>query len=315
VSQATTSINLGSAKSALSEAQEAARLARETSQPLWEAAAQLVEARADAMRGDETSAQELVTEAERTLLPIAANPMLALAAVARGVAACGSGRYSEGYEHLHRVFDPADIAYHPYIRPWIIGDLAEAAVHSGHQAEVRMVVDELETLGLETRSPILLVGLRYARPLLADDTEAEAHFVAGLSADLASWPFVRARLQLAFGTWLRRQRRVVESRAPLHAAREAFDALGLATWSERARNELRAAGVMSSPRERDATDNLTPQELQIARMAASGLSNREIGRQLYLSHRTVGAHLYRAFPKLGITSRGQLRDALDNAVS
>jgi DNA-binding NarL/FixJ family response regulator len=71
---------------------------------------------------------------------------------------------------------------------------------------------------------------------------------------------------------------------------------------------------MSGPRERAAIDELTPQELQIARMAASGLSNREIGQQLYLSHRTVGAHLYRAFPKLGITSRGQLRDALDNAV-
>jgi DNA-binding CsgD family transcriptional regulator len=301
-------------KSTLSDAQEAARLARETSQPLWEAAAQLVEARADAMRGDDSSAQELATEAERILLPIGANPMLALAAVARGVAACGGGRYSEGYDHLHRVFDHTDIAYHPHIRPWIIGDLVEAAVHSGYQEEVRIVVDELEELGLETRSPILLVGLRYARPLLADDADAEAHFVSGLSADLASWPFVRARLQLAFGTWLRHQRRVVESRAPLHAAREAFDALDLAPWSERARHELRAAGVISRPRERAAIDELTPQELQIARMAASGLSNREIGQQLYLSHRTVGAHLYRAFPKLGITSRGQLRDALDNTL-
>jgi DNA-binding CsgD family transcriptional regulator len=315
VSQATTSINLGNAKSARSEAQEAARLARETSQPLWEAAARLVEARADAMRGDETTAQELVAEAERTLVPIAANPMLALAAVARGVAACVGGRYSEGYEHLHRVFDPADVAYHPHIRPWIIGDLVEAAVHSDHQDEVRSVVEELETLALETLSPILLVGLRYARPLLADDTDAEAQFLAGLSADLASWPCVRARLQLAFGTWLRRQRRVVESRAPLHAAQETFDALGLAPWSERALHELRAAGVASRPRERSAIDELTAQELQIARMAASGLSNREIGRQLYLSHRTIGAHLYRAFPKLGITSRGQLRDALDNALS
>jgi DNA-binding CsgD family transcriptional regulator len=240
--------------------------------------------------------------------------MLALAAVARGVAACGGGRYAEGYEHLHRVFDPADIAYHPYIRSWIIGDLVEAAVHIGYQEEVRLVVDELEALLLETRSPILLVGLRYARPLLADDIEAKAHFKASLSADLASWPLLRARLQLAFGTWLRRQRRVVESRAPLHAAQEAFDALDLAPWSERARNELRAAGIMSSPRERAAIDELTPQELQIARMAASGLSNREIGQQLYLSHRTVGAHLYRAFPKLEITSRGQLRDALANAV-
>jgi DNA-binding NarL/FixJ family response regulator len=62
-------------------------------------------------------------------------------------------------------------------------------------------------------------------------------------------------------------------------------------------------------------DELTPQELQIARMAASGLSNRDIGQQLYMSHRTVGAHLYHVFPKLGVTSRGQLRDALDAALA
>jgi DNA-binding NarL/FixJ family response regulator len=113
--------------------------------------------------------------------------------------------------------------------------------------------------------------------------------------------------------WLRRTKRIGESRAPLAAARAAFDALGTRAWSERARQELRSASVASRPRQRSAVDELTPQELQIARMVASGLSNREIGRQLYLSHRTVGAHLYCAFPKLGITSRGQLRDALDTA--
>ena len=119
---------------------------------------------------------------------------------------------------------------------------------------------------------------------------------------------------LAYGAWLRRQRRVGESRVPLRTAREAFDALGVPPWAERARHELRGAGVTSHPRERHAMHKLTPKELQIARMAALGLSNREIGQQLYLSHRTVGAHLYRAFPKLGITSPGQLRDALDTAL-
>jgi DNA-binding NarL/FixJ family response regulator len=65
---------------------------------------------------------------------------------------------------------------------------------------------------------------------------------------------------------------------------------------------------------RATMDELTPQELHISRMPASGLSNREIGQQLYLLHRTVGAHLYHIFPKLGVTSRGQLRDALDHAL-
>jgi DNA-binding CsgD family transcriptional regulator len=108
---------------------------------------------------------------------------------------------------------------------------------------------------------------------------------------------------------------VAESRVPLRAARDAFDALGALPWSERARHELRGAGVTSGPRKRGAMDELTPQELQIARMAGSGLSNREIGQQLYMSHRTVGAHLYRIFPKLGVTSRGQIRDALDAAIA
>jgi DNA-binding NarL/FixJ family response regulator len=104
---------------------------------------------------------------------------------------------------------------------------------------------------------------------------------------------------------------VAESRAPLRTAREALDALGAISWADRARTELRASGEVSRQREPGALDQLTPQELQIAQMAAQGLSNREIADQLYLSHRTIGFHLYHVFPKLGITSRGQLHQALE----
>src|SRR4029077_2334173 len=110
--------------------------------------------------------------------------------------------------------------------------------------------------------------------------------------------------------WLRRQRRVAESRAPLRAARDSFDALALDGLAETARDELRASGEASRGRAPHARDRLTPQEFQIAQLAADGLSNREIGQQLYLSHRTVGSHLYRIFPKLGISARAQLGDAL-----
>jgi DNA-binding CsgD family transcriptional regulator len=122
--------------------------------------------------------------------------------------------------------------------------------------------------------------------------------------------YQRARVLLAYGAWLRRQRRVAESRTPLRAARDAFDALGVSAWGERARQELRASGETSRSRTPEARDELTPQELQIAQMAAEGLTNREIGQELYLFHRTVGSHLYRLFPKLGISSRAQLRSAL-----
>ena len=116
---------------------------------------------------------------------------------------------------------------------------------------------------------------------------------------------------LAYGTWLRRRRRVAESRSPLRGAAEAFGALGFVVLAERAQQELRASGETPRRRRIDPRDQLTPQGLQIARMAADGLTNREIGQKLYLSHRTVGSHLYRIFPKLGVTARSQLRDAID----
>jgi DNA-binding CsgD family transcriptional regulator len=147
--------------------------------------------------------------------------------------------------------------------------------------------------------------LAYARPLLAEDEDAEAHYLAGLGDDLANWPFLRGRLQLEYGGWLRRRRRAADSRPPLRAAVEVFDALGALPWAERARVELRASGEVRRARTVDARDQLSPQELQIAQLAAEGLSNHEIGERLYLSHRTVGSHLYRLFPKLGITSRAE----------
>jgi DNA-binding NarL/FixJ family response regulator len=123
-------------------------------------------------------------------------------------------------------------------------------------------------------------------------------------------PFLRARLHLAFGTWLRRARRPKDARLSLQSAMETFDSLGTWPWSERARQELRAAGIAIEQPTPELREQLTPQELQIALMAAEGLSNREIGQKLYLSHRTVESHLYRIFPKLNITSRYQLRDGL-----
>jgi DNA-binding NarL/FixJ family response regulator len=96
----------------------------------------------------------------------------------------------------------------------------------------------------------------------------------------------------------------------LRTARDTFDALGCAPWGEQARRELRASGERSRRRVPEARDQLTAQELQIAQLAAEGLSNREIGQRLYLSHRTISTHLYRVFPKLGITSRAELSGAL-----
>jgi DNA-binding CsgD family transcriptional regulator len=145
------------------------------------------------------------------------------------------------------------------------------------------------------------IRLRHARAVLAaDDHTAAQHFAQALSADLDRWPFQRARL-LAYGQWLRRHRRIADSRTPLRNARDIFDALACPSWSDRVRRELRASGESSPRRDRDARDQLTAQELQIAQLAADGLTNREISQRLYLSHRTIATQLYRIFPKLGMS--------------
>jgi DNA-binding NarL/FixJ family response regulator len=101
----------------------------------------------------------------------------------------------------------------------------------------------------------------------------------------------------------------------LRAASETLDRLGARPWAERAHNELRATGVPATARPDTPTATLTTQERQIATLAATGLTNKQIGQRLFLSHRTVSAHLHRIFPKLGITSRAALRDALETITS
>jgi DNA-binding NarL/FixJ family response regulator len=96
----------------------------------------------------------------------------------------------------------------------------------------------------------------------------------------------------------------------LREARDVFDALGASPWGDRAREELRASGETSRRRTEQVWEKLTPQELHIAQLAVEGLSNKEIGARLYLSHRTVGYHLHRIFSKVGITSRSGLRQIL-----
>ncbi|SDI62483.1 ATP-binding protein [Nonomuraea jiangxiensis] len=295
---------------ALLVAEEAERLARETAQPRRQATALGMLALLAGLRGEEERGLALAAEGERVLGTVAITSVVALLQHARGMIALCAGRYDDAFGHLWRLFDPGDTAHHMTWRQWVISELTEAAVAAGRPEPARRAVAELEQVAARTPSPLLHVGLRHARALLADDAGAEALYQDALGADLSRWPTARARLLLAHGMWLRRRRRIQEARVPLRASRDAFDVLGLLAWGEKARQELRAAGEASHLRVAPVAELLTSQELHIARLAAAGLSNREIGQQLYLSHRTVSTHLYRAFPKLGITSRAQLRDAL-----
>ena len=296
---------------AVAAATEGAGLAVETRQPQFGITGELVAALATALRGNETEAEAMVGGPERTVLAMRGGPLLAPAHLARGAAALGDGRHEDAFRHLWRVFDEDDPAFHRFMRRPAVLDLVEAAAGSGQTHRITVAVAELDHIAARSAPPILCAGLACARPVMADDTEAEALFAAALADPLVvAHVFLHARTLFSYGRWLRRQRRSVDSREPLRTAIELFGALGASRWTRRVRQELRATGETIGRRTPDARDRLTAQELQIAQLAARGLSNREIGERLFLSHRTIGSHLYRIFPKLGITARVQLRDVL-----
>jgi DNA-binding CsgD family transcriptional regulator len=297
---------------AAAAAAEGAGLARDTRQPQYGLTAELVAALAAALAGNQSDLEAMLAGPERTLRAMKGGPLLAPAHLARGADALGDGRHAEAFRHLWPIFDENAPEFHRFMRWPAVLDLVEAGAAGEHAGQVTSVIADLEPIAARSDPPILTVGLTCAMPLVAPDEDAEALFSTALGQDLTDFPFQRARTLLSFGRWLRRQRRSAESRRPLRAAVELFDALGATRWSKRARQELRATGETIG-RHADARDRLTAQELQIAQLAAEGLSNREIGERLFLSHRTIGSHLYRIFPKLEITTRTQLREALATA--
>jgi DNA-binding CsgD family transcriptional regulator len=163
--------------------------------------------------------------------------------------------------------------------------------------------------GIASLSPRLAMLVAGATALLDDGTNDE--FERALTVpDTARWPFELARVHLTYGERLRRDRATGDVRRHLSAARETFNQLGAAPWTARAGSELRATGQPLVHDGRPDPVTLTPQQREIATLAAAGLTNKQIGERLYLSHRTVATHLYQIFPKLGVTSRAALRDAL-----
>jgi DNA-binding NarL/FixJ family response regulator len=309
--QAWNDVHFGATRATIAAASEAAQLAEDSRFFLYVPASRLAEAIAIAERGDSDAAEALIAEMEAVLFSRGSSPLLTMVAIARGRAELAAGRFTEALAHLSRLFDERDAAYHRWVRGTELADLVEAAVHGGgDMAFVRAELSEWREIAATTGAQHLHVQLAFADAVLADDSEAEELFQHAIATGAAGWPFFSARAKLAFGAWLRRQRRAAESRLPLRQAAETFDALGQMSRAVQARRELRASGETARRRAPEAWAQLTPQELQVAQLAAEGLSNKEIAERLYLSTRTVGTHLYRLFPKLGITSRAELRDAL-----
>ena len=292
---------------------ETERLGSELSQPMWHGAAVLELELVAALRGDYAPAKVRLLAALESEEIRDVRLYHAMALYGLSVAALGVGRYQDAYALLRRIADPADPVSHYGACQWLVGDLAEAAASTGRAVQDAPLIANLAADLRGHPTPAVRYSVLYADAMLASDEAALARFEAALAADPGGSGLAEARLQLAYGSWLRRHRRMREARAALARAHDIFASLGTEGFAYRATREQHAAGAARQASPGGGLPRLTPQELQIAQLAAQGLSNRQIGEQLFLSHRTVGSHLYHLFPKLGITTRAQLPDALNAA--
>jgi DNA-binding CsgD family transcriptional regulator len=264
-----------------------------------------------AARGDDATVQALGNEMNAWAMPRGVRAVQWYACHAQALAALGRGDCENAYQHATAITPAGAVANHFGQTLWIAMDLVDAAVRSGRRVEASAHLHAMHNADVAKLSPRLAFITAASGAVVAPDASAFELFERALTIDgIERWPFELARVRLAFGERLRRARAITEARVHLTDALETFERLGAQPWADRASNELRATG-QTKPRGEDRDrDALTPQELEIASLAAAGLSNKEIAKRLFLSPRTVGAHLYRIFPKLGITSRAALRDAL-----
>jgi DNA-binding CsgD family transcriptional regulator len=299
-------LHRGRWSAAVSAAEEGGRLCAETDQPFWHACALAAHAAIAGQRGDFDTASDLIHAAGQAASAHHFAAADAVILVARATVAAAQGQHQVAFAELARLHDPSDRAYHRVHGLWSLASLAEAAAMCGETGAARRILDRLRPDAHATASPAGQMNLSYAEAVLAPENETGTRLRAAAHSDLTMWPIERNRLLLTYGSWLRRHKRARESRDYLREGRDDFERLGARPWAERAREELRAAGERSHLPAADAWDDLSPQEIQIAAMAGQGLTNREIGERLFISHRTVGSHLYRMFPKLGISSRTEL---------
>ncbi len=263
-----------------------------------------------AQRGDIAGARELGFSVDVWARPRGLGVMLQHVEGAALAGLLAVGEYDRAWGYAIGLTSPG--SFRPYAHESFrcLLDIVEAGMATGHTDQARRHAQAAAAQGVPAVSPRMDMLTTAALAITDPTAEADRLFTTATAHPAGpSFPFDLARISLAHGRWLRRHRDVRRARVTLARAVELFEALGTPPWAERAAHELSLAG--SSGDEATARlARLTEQELRIAELAASGLSNRQIGAQLYLSPRTVGTHLYRIFPKLEITSRASLRDAL-----
>ncbi|MEU6657546.1 AAA family ATPase [Streptomyces sp. NPDC046821] len=262
-----------------------------------------------ALRGHEKEAEQLIRTTLDAAVGVGQGGALSMMYSARATLYNSLGRYEEALASARTAAaDPLE----PGATKWAMAELVEAAVRSGALEDA---ADGFEQLSAMTRASgtELALGVEAARgALLHDDDKAEDLYQEALERLGRTTIRVElARARLLYGEWLRRRGRRVDARAELRTAHESFTAMGLEAFADRARRELSATGEKVSRRTMEAQVDLTPQETYIARLAAAGLSNLEIGAELYLSPRTVEWHLRKIFTKKGVRSRRHLRRLVD----
>jgi DNA-binding CsgD family transcriptional regulator len=260
-----------------------------------------------AWRGDESLASALIQRERREAKERGIGRMDQFASYAASVLYNGIGRYDAAHEAARRVFEHDHLGYTPFMVP----EVAEAASRTGDAALLHATVEWLSQRTSTTPTDWALGMDARVRALASEGVAAERLYRESIDR----FTHTRLRVQLArarllYGEWLRREGRRVDAREQLRVAREALLTMGAEAFAERARHELLATGETVRKRRDDTRDELTPQEEHIARLARDGLTNPEIGAELFLSPRTVEWHLKKVFTKLGISSRRALRDAL-----
>jgi DNA-binding CsgD family transcriptional regulator len=260
-----------------------------------------------AWRGEETPTLELIKAVVRDATAIGEGRALGLAWHATAVLYNGLGGYEAALAGARRACEYEDLSFFG----WSLAEFVEAGARSGARDEAAAALRQLDertgaagsdwALGIQARS----------RALLSDGPAADTLYREAIDRLGRSRIAVHlARAHLVYGEWLRREQRRVEAREHLRAAHGMFGRFGAAAFAERARRELLATGETVRKRTVDARGALTVQEAQVARLAAEGHTNPEIGAQLFISPRTAEYHLHKVFSKLGVSSRRQLRHRL-----
>jgi len=262
-------------------------------------------------RGDVEIGRTLTDQMTRWAAPRRVSVVIAYVAHIKTLTALSRGDFDTAFRYAGRVSPAGQLAAHSPNALWLVMELVEAAARSGRPAEASAHVAAAYRARIDELSPRLALTVAGARAMAASDSEYPDEFDRALETPGADrWPFDLARIRLAYGERLRRTQSPAAARDHLTAALESFEQLRARPWAVRAGNELRATGAQRNRHGSSATRPLTPQQRQIASLAAAGLSNKQIGERLFLSSRTVSYHLHQIFPKLGVTSRAALRDAL-----